>query len=222
MSLNPGSYIHIRKDGAASGDGLLPGRVLWSHGTLVAAEMDSRAIVDGSEEPMTLHYEVNHKFVQQPTQLEGVIEQEAADAPTDDDLTAMDLEDNARRVVVVFELMGEATEAENRECYRVRATPFRIKIDFAGQPDCQLTDISQIGFALISTEEFKPGAIVKVNLPVGDEVVGGNVRVQSVRRLRNGQFRYGVICLGRETEQACAKLATELQRQQLLRLAGRT
>ena len=221
VNFEPGQIIQFSKEAGH----LLPGRVLWTYENYLAAELDESEIdceelENSGDQQFSLYYEKDRKFVQQSTQLEGVIERPAASEPTANDVLVMDLDTTANRVVIVFELLGTPTTADNRECYRVRATSYGINVVFADRDNCELMDISHTGFALLSDQEFTPGAIVRACLPHGDSAVCGNVRIQSVRQLRDGRFRYGVVCLGVKTEKACTGLAVELQRKQLQRHAG--
>ncbi len=216
MNFSPGQIIQISKD-----DGrLIPGRVLWTYDCYVAAEFESAKIEGSEEQQLSLFYEQDRKFVQQPTQLEGVLQRSAADSPTHDEIREMDLDTCAGRAVVVFELLGTPSIADNRGCYRVRAASYGINVVFADRDDCELMDVSHTGFALLSEQQFAAGDVVRACLPEDSGAVCGHVRIQSARQLRDGRYRYGVVCLGKATETACARLATELQRQQLLRHAG--
>ncbi|MEQ9407683.1 MAG: PilZ domain-containing protein [Fuerstiella sp.] len=248
MTFTPGTHIYFRKEAPASADsseswyGLLSGRIQWSNGALVAVETDSLAVgpdmESGRNSRFMLQYEdKRRKFVQQQMSFSGIIEPEHSHLhehsheheqghEDDDSVTAQDQEkssseDAAERIVVLFELLGEAMPAENRRCYRVRARAFGIDVSCAGE-HCQLADISHTGFALVCDQEFECGGIVDVSIQFNDSLLEGPVRIQSVRKIGKSQFRYGVVCLSRETERACARLATSLQQQQLRRLAGHT
>ncbi|MCA9051273.1 MAG: PilZ domain-containing protein [Planctomycetaceae bacterium] len=219
MEFEVGSYIHIRKE-SDSGQSLHPGRVLWSHGNLVAAEMDSRDVPTGDEKVLEVFYEgSDRKFRKQSSRLEGVVGREAADAPSELDLTIMDLEETAPRTVCVFQLDGAATVSENRLCYRVRALSFGIDVECEGGT-CRLADISHTGFSLVCEHEIPEGAIIEVTLRSSFSDIQGPVLVRNVHRMRDGRFRYGVVCVDSKTEKGCTRLAMELQRRQLTVKAG--
>ena len=215
LQFQQNDIIHISQDG----ENLVSGRILWVHGCYIAAEFTAGDIKD-SAAGISLFYQQARKFVQQPVAMEGMLEQQAAEEPTADHALALDLDTNADRAVVVYEVMGEPEIADNRECYRVRTASFGVQVQFADREDCELMDISGGGFAVLTDQSFQAGDVVQTRLPQGDDFVQGRVRIQSARRLRDGRYRYGVVCLGVKTEQACSGLAVELQRKQLQRHAG--
>jgi hypothetical protein len=123
-------------------------------------------------------------------------------------------------MVVVLEVQGNPETADNRACYRVRTATSAIQIRFADRNDCDLMDISQTGFGIISDQQLAEGTVVQAGLPGDGCEITGAVRVQSVRQLRSGRFRYGVTCLEPAAQKACVELTMSLQRERLKRLAG--
>ncbi|MCP4512657.1 MAG: hypothetical protein GY826_40380, partial [Fuerstiella sp.] len=163
-------------------------------------------------------FEDGRRFVMQEAVVEGVIDREAADERSYDELSRMDLDQDSRTIVLVVKRIGEPVLAESRECFRVRTVPLKLTVSFGKCAECELTDISQTGFAVLSDEFFEAKSIVDAALPGKDGiVVQGHVRIRSVRRLRNGRYRYGVAVFGRGMQKVCASMATELQRQMIRR-----
>jgi len=217
MPLETENFIYLQRDVTVTRTEMLPGRVLWINGAMVAAEVDVVTFPDAAGKKVAILFEDGRRFVTQEAVVEGVIDREAADERSYDDQSRMDLDQDSRPVVVVLKRIGDPVLAESRECYRVRTVPLNVTVNFGSCPECELTDISQTGFAVLSDESFEANSVVEAALPGQDGLVQGHVRVQSVRELRNGRFRYGVAVFGRGMQTACALLATELQRQMIRR-----
>jgi hypothetical protein len=216
MPLETENFIYLQRDVSVSRTDLLPGRVLWINGAMVAAEIDVVTFPDAAGRKLAILFEDGRRFVTQEAVVEGVIDREAADERSYDEQSRMDLDQDSRPVVVLKRI-GDPVLAESRECYRVRTVPLNMTVNFGSCSECELTDISQTGFAVLSDESFEQKSVVEAALPGTDGLVHGHVRVQSVRELRNGRFRYGVAVFGRGMQMACASLATELQRQMIRR-----
>jgi hypothetical protein len=217
MSLETDNFIYLQRDVTVTRTDLLPGRVLWVDGAMIAAEVDVATFPDAAGKKLTILFEDGRRFVMQEAVVEGVIDHEAVDERSYDEQSRMNFDQDSRPVVVTLKRIGDPVLAESRECYRVRTVPFNMTVSFGGCPECALTDISQTGFAVVSDESFEPNSAVEAVLPGKDGLVEGHVRIQSVRKLRNGRFRYGVAVFGPGMQNACASLATELQRQMIRR-----
>ncbi|HIE97992.1 MAG TPA: hypothetical protein EYG03_11810 [Planctomycetes bacterium] len=217
MSLKDNSIIYLQRDVSSIRTDLLPGRVLWTNGNWVAAELDVVTFPYAGKKVVML-FEDGRRFVMQDARVEGVIDCEVADAPPPyEDLPRMDFDEDSRSVSVVLERIGEPSSAESRECFRVRTSALNVSVEFGSCSECELTDISQTGFAVLSEEFFELHSVVDVTLPGEDSVVDGHVKILSVRQLRDAWYRYGVAVLGRGLQNACKSLANELQRQVLRR-----
>jgi hypothetical protein len=212
------NFIYLQRDVSVTRTDLLPARVLWINGAMVAAEVDVVTFPDAAGKKLSILFEDGRRFVTQEAVVEGVIDREAADERSDDELSRMDFDQDSRAVVVVLKRVSDPVLAESRECYRVRTVPLNVTVRFVSCLECDLTDISQTGFAVLSDEAFEAKSVVEASLPDKDGcLIEGHVRVQSVRQLRNGRYRYGVAVFGRGMQTACAWLATELQRQMIRR-----
>ena len=219
MPLQTDNFIYLQRDFSAKRDDLLPGRVLWTNGALLAAEMDIVTFSYEAGKRLAMLYE-DRQFVTQDVVVEGVLDLEPADAPSFEELSRMDFDEDSRPVVVVLERIGLPILAESRECFRVRTVALNVTIQLGSCPECELHDISHTGFAVLSDELLTLNSIVEAALPSGDTVAEGYVKILSVRRLRNGRYRYGVSAEGRQMLSTCASLATELQRRMLRRTVG--
>ena len=217
MALETDNFIYLQRDVSPTRTDLLPGRVLWTNGDLVAAEVDVVTFPYETGNKLAILFDDCRRFVAQNAVVEGVLDREAADDPSFEALSRMDFDEDSRPIVVVLERIGTPELAESRECYRVRTDGLNVTVSFGSCPECELTDISQTGFAVLSDESLEPMSVVDAALSSGESVIQGNVRIQSVRQLRNGRYRYGVAVLGRGMKNACVSLATELQRQVLRR-----
>lgn len=217
MPLQPSEIVQLRIGNRP----LVPGRILWRLEPYIALELEWDR-VGSIPEDATLHllFEQKQKFVCQKTSLQGILDRPAAELPSPDQTVSMDLEAASQRMVIVLEVQGNPETADNRACYRVRTTTSAIQIRFADRNDCDLMDISQTGFGIISDQQLAEGTVVQACLPGDGCEVTGAVRVQSVRQLRSGRFRYGVTCLEPAAQKACVDLTMSLQRERLKRLAG--
>ncbi|MEO2017310.1 MAG: PilZ domain-containing protein [Fuerstiella sp.] len=216
MALNTDSYIYLQQDISSTRTDLLPGRVLWTNGDLVAAEMNVVAFPNAGKK-VVIHYEEGRRFVAQDAVVEGITECEPADDSSVEGLSHMDLDENSRPVNVVLARIGDPVLAESRECYRVQTVPLNVTVDFGTCRECELLDISQTGFAVLSDDFVELHSVVDVALLSGESGVKGQVRILSSRQLRDGRYRYGVAVLGHDLQNACKSLASELQRQVLRR-----
>lgn len=216
MALDTDSYIYLQQDVSSTRTDLMPGRVLWTNGDLVAAEMNVVAFPYAGKRVVIL-YDEGRRFVAQDAVVEGIIECEASDDQSFEESPHIDLDEDSRPVNVVLERIGDPVSAESRECYRVRTSALKVTVAFGSCPACELLDISQTGFAVLSDESLDMNSLVKAALPSGESVVHGHVRIQSLRQLSNGRYRYGVAVIGRGMQDTCASLSTELQRKMLRR-----
>ncbi len=123
-----------------------------------------------------------------------------------------------------LEPQADPISAETREEFRVTTLTAGIKAVIDGDDRCQVRDLSASGFAFISSHEYVIGQSLDVKLERGDERYEGQVTVQSIRRLRQTQVRYGVRCNERGEPSSLTRgllhLSGEIQREQLRRVRG--
>jgi len=124
--------------------------------------------------------------------------------------------------VIVFRRNGEPVSAESRQTYRVSV----ISEGFTARVDklrtCSVVDISSEGFAAIVTERLSLGSVVKIKLDCDGQTIESPARVQAVKDLPSGQFRYGLLIprSNISARNALQKISAGMQRLQLKRLRG--
>ena len=149
-----------------------------------------------------IYFEHEREFMQQPAQIEASLE--------DDGLT------------VAIRPMGEPVSAESREYYRVSTVFADLMIEIAGE-SCQLTDISALGFSVLSHESHTRGEIVRASIAHEGASYQGQAQVQSVTDVGGAQ-RYGMVCASdnksaEALQKGLQKVSMDLQRTQLRRRA---
>lgn len=194
------------------------GRVLWSNGDLAAVEIEDSTATVAVGNVVSVHFEECHTFLRQMAEIEDVIDREFADFPTDCSEHSSGC--SVGRRIVVFRGFGERKLAENRDCYRVQTKQLNLFLEFGSVSDCEIVDMSQTGFGIVSPEVFSVGDLAKATLPGPDGLTTGIARIQSVRSQSVARFRYGVIAIGSELRDACSWLTMQFQRRRLRRLAG--
>ena len=136
--------------------------------------------------------------------------------------TATESEQDESNNCVRLETEGEPVPAENRESYRVSTVHAELTATFGEIAECALVDISAKGFAVISPQKYTVGQLVTAAPHYEDFQSVGKVCIQSAQALKDGRFRYGVVCVEKNFQAKVQKLCMLLQRQQLRRLACRT
>ena len=124
--------------------------------------------------------------------------------------------------VIAFRRNGEPVSAESRQTYRVSVVSegFIAKVDKL--PASSVVDISPEGFASIVDDRLNLGSVVKIKLDCDGQVIQSPARVQAVKDLPSGQFRYGFLIPRSNiaTRNALQKISADMQRLQLKRLRG--
>jgi len=180
---------------------LYPGQVI---------ESDPIRFVGKFEDPITppvdsdvnAFCEVNGKFFQQ-----GAIVTEIRPGPGN---------------VIAFRRNGEPVSAESRQTYRVSVVSegFTARIDKL--PASSGVDISPEGFATIVDDRLNVGSVVKIKLTCDSQIIESPARVQAVKDLPSGQFRYGFLIPRSNipTRNTLQRISADMQRLQLKRLRG--
>ena len=172
--------------------------VLEQRGSLWALEcphdLDLRADMD-----VVVYRELHGSFVMQTGRLRAV---SAPPAP--------------RRLDI--ELVSEPSNAEERGSLRisVEGEGLRARVG-AGEPT-EVFDLSEVGFSLCSPDDWEIGDVLDAVFYDASEELPGRVRVQSARRLGNGQQRYGLLCLDGLLKFALGGVLLAVQRAQIDRL----
>jgi hypothetical protein len=99
-----------------------------------------------------------------------------------------------------------------------------LTADVGAEPDCRLLDVSTVGFAVEATKRYEIGQIVPVTLRFEGSEFSGRARVQSVRQLDKGGFRYGLHAIedktsGGDIQKGQQHISAAIEREQLRRLS---
>jgi hypothetical protein len=124
--------------------------------------------------------------------------------------------------VIAFRRNGESVSAESRQTYRVTVVSEGFTARLDKLRNCSVVDISPEGFAAVVTERFNLGSVVKIRMNCDAKTVESPARVQSVKDLPSGQFRYGfLVPRGNITARnELQRISADMQRLQLKRLRG--
>ena len=124
--------------------------------------------------------------------------------------------------LIAFRRNGEAISAEARQTYRVCVVTAGFNATVGNVDSCPLIDISAEGFAVIVPDRLDLGSVVSIKLMCDGRCVESPARVQTVKELEGGKFRYGFL-VPRDNvsaRTAIQKVSAEMQRLQLKRLRG--
>ena len=158
-----------------------------------------------SEQDIFIYYEFRNEFTRQPARIHLIANRASGCAFT-------------------FQFTGDAVSAESRQCYRVSTVMAAVTATFGGEENCQVVDVSATGFAVIAAKQFKTADIVTATVRFESEMFSGQGRIESIRELEVGRFRYGLHCVdGKSTDETLHKglqqISATVQRQHLRRLA---
>ncbi|MHC4220115.1 MAG: PilZ domain-containing protein, partial [Planctomycetota bacterium] len=153
-----------------------------------------------------VYYELKRKFVKQAARIDAVLQTEPM-------------------LVVGFQVTGEPMSAESREWFRVSTVMAHLAADFGPESDCPLLDVSSVGFAVEAAERYEVGQVVPATLSYQDQRFNGKARIQSVRDLGKGRYRYGVHSIedkesGGDLRKGQQLISAAVEREQLRRRAG--
>ena len=213
MSFNTGECIYIR-DSAKTVTELIPARIVWSQGGKVVVEIEAERLADVDESEVLIYYTIDRTFMQQAAAVEGSgpeSEELVGDNDGDVEMQEMDVSPDCELLVLSISPMGTPVSAENRECFRVRNRN-ELSVKLNDIDDALLADISQTGLAVVCDLELEIGDVAQLFLEREDVQVAGPARIQSKRKLRNGQLRYGMLCVERSMQQSCGRLSMMVQR----------
>jgi len=194
-------FLLIPED--ANGRILHPGKVIESDAMGFVAEFEA-AIAPASGSDVNAYGEVRGKFFQQGAR---VTEVRSADA----------------RSIVVCTRVGEPVSAENRQTFRVSVVSANIMAKVGKQKNCSVVDVSPEGFGVIAKGELQVGMLVPVEFQHAGHVVNAPARLQTIKRLPSGKFRYGFLATADkkgEARRSLQQITSLMQRDQLRRLAG--
>ena len=170
------------------------------------AELEESDLAVEAGQDVFVYYELNRKLVKQAARIEAVMK-------------------NAPSLIIGFQLTGEIVSAECREWFRVSTALNDLTADFGSESNCRLLDVSSVGFAVEATERYEIGNTLPATLHFQGKHFTGQARVQSIRELHGGRFRYGVHSLtdkssGGDLCKGQQQISSAVEREQLRRLAG--
>jgi hypothetical protein len=216
--LNVGKGVFVQIPGEeATGQRLLhPAKIVAAGDGLYTAEFEETDIALKSGMDVTLFYEIRGEFSQQPARIDVVMD-DGRDAP---DQAAGD--GRARAPLVGFQTLDQPITAESRRFYRVSTITTGLAAR-VGQEDCPIIDISAAGLAVTGSGAWSLADRLPVLIRSGSSVHAGLAMVQSVRTLRDGRVRYGLLCVeekGSTLRTGLERVGATVQRQQIRRLMG--
>ena len=181
---------------------LHPGRVLGLPADDAVLIGFDRAVAPAVGSDVNVFFENRGKFLQQS----GTIV--AANAPESVEGVAQS---------IVFRRVGDAVSAESRGSYRVNVADLAMTARVENDRKCTLVDISPEGIGLIAKKNHRLGTAVRVTLDYEDQHLEGMARVQTVRPLKDGSFRCGLLVPSTEDDMrhALRKITAIAQRKQL-------
>ena len=124
--------------------------------------------------------------------------------------------------IIAFRRNGEPVSADSRQTYRVSVVSNGFTAAVGKIRKCSVVDISPEGFAAIVTDRLDLGSVLTVKLDCDGRTVESPARVQAVKDLSSGQFRYGFLVPRSKitARNALQKISADMQRMQLKRLRG--
>ena len=122
--------------------------------------------------------------------------------------------------VIAFRRNGEPVSAETRQSFRISVANEGFTSRVERVRSCSVVDISPEGFAAVVTDRLDLGSVVKIKLDCDAQTVESPARVQSVKDLPTGQFRYGFLVPRGNTaaRKMLQKISADMQRLQLKRI----
>lgn len=140
--------------------------------------------VDFGEQPIPLtagrellcYFEGEREFMQQLVRVVEVL----ADKP---------------RLVAKLATLGDSISAESRESHRVSTISADILAALGEERQLCVQDVSTTGFAVVAKGWYPIGTTFPVSITFESDIYSGLASVQSVRELRPGHVRYGLLAL---------------------------
>lgn len=163
-------------------------------------EETSLKVKDGDE--VVLYAEVRGKFMQIGAKVDSITDVEG-------------------KLVFNFATVGAPVSAESRGSFRVSIVTDNIYATLGKFSSCPVADISAEGFAVLLKESLAVGSTFEATILSGETELTGMVRIQTVKQLPTGQFRYGLLAYEAKSpfRKNLQNLAMELQRTRLKRLS---
>jgi hypothetical protein len=169
------------------------------------AELEESDVALKAGQDLFIYFELKRRFVKQPARIDAVMQ-------------------TAPLLVVGFQITGEAMSAESREWFRVSTVMAKLTASVGSESECRLLDVSTAGFAVEATARYEIGQVVPVTLRYQGSQFSGEARIQSVREMGKGRFRYGLHALedktsGGDLRKGQQHISAAIEREQLRRLS---
>ena len=169
------------------------------------AELEETDVSQQAGQDVFVYYNLKRKFVKQPARIDAVMQ-------------------TAPVLVVGFQITGEAMSAESREWFRVSTVMARLKATVGAESECRLLDVSSAGFAVETATRHEIGQIVPVTLYYQGDQFSGEARIQNIREMGEGRFRYGLHAVedkacGGDLRKGQQHISAAIEREQLRRLS---
>ena len=195
--LKADQILFVELPGDGGGRVLHPGVVVEVSDDRLRVE--SPAIVSVSAgDGLEIYFEQARTFVRQPCEVSSVCSERG-------------------RFTLELWLVGDPVSAEKRTSLRVSTAGMGLHAEFAGEADCEVLDVSEVGFSLSACVVCETGTVVDVVLIEEDRALAGTVLLQSVTGVGEGRTRYGVRCVDGPLKFALAGVNLKVQRQQIRR-----
>ncbi|MHC4428162.1 MAG: PilZ domain-containing protein [Planctomycetota bacterium] len=169
------------------------------------AELEEPDVAIQAGQDLFVYYELKRKFVKQPARIDAVMQTDPV-------------------LVVGFQITGEPMSAESREWFRVSTVMANLTASVGAESECRLLDVSTAGFAVEATKRYEVGQIVPVTLRYEGSQFSGQARIQSMRQMNKGRFRYGLHAIedkasGGDLRKGQQHISAAIEREQLRRLS---
>ncbi len=185
---------------------LHPAKVTAVTDAVITAAFEEPGVKLQPGDDAMVFFERQGTFMQQP----GRIELVACDQP---------------QPAIAFRLEGQAASAESRQCYRVGTVLTDFNVELNKERDCKVVDVSVDGCAVLSAKSYSTGQAVTMQFVHEGKSYSGQARVQSVREMAPGRFRYGLLCVRdprnpADLSKGLRQVTMTMQRLQARRLRG--
>lgn len=203
--LDIGSRLFVQLEVGSKRRILHPAKILGAKPDVYTAELQDEKLSVNEGQEILIFYLYRHQFLQQAATIDEIIEIEPD-------------------LVIEFETIGEAVSAQHRQEYRISTETADMTVEIGEENDCQLLDVSCSGFSAAATEQYAVGNTLNAILKYEDQEYGGQVTVESIRKMSEGRTRYGLSCVDRAGDadslaKALPRVFLSLQRAQLRRVA---
>ena len=204
--LEPGMKMYLNFPNESKTRILHPGTAKEAGKRGYTAELEESDLAVEAGQDVFVYYELDRKFVKQAARIEAAMK----DAPA---------------LTIGFQITGDIVSAECREWFRVSTALIGLTADVGSESNCRLLDVSSVGFAVEATERYEIGNTLPATLHFQGKHFTGQARVQSIRELHGGRFRYGLHSLtdkssGGDLCKGQQQISAAVEREQLRRLAG--